>query len=151
MPPEDKPNESTIRAWTSLMRTAASLLEKVEARFKSAGFPPLAWYDVLWELDRTSDGELPQSALQSRVLLAQYNLCRLLSRLEAQRLVERRPSPTDARSNIVVLTSHGRALRLAMWPVYANAIETHVGSRIDGREAGALTDLLGKLREASQQ
>lgn len=143
---EGKPTNPTVKAWTTLVRTASTLLEKVESDLKAARFPPLAWYDVLWELERSPDGELPQSILQGRVLVAQYNLCRMLSRLEAQELVQRLPSQTDARSNIVILTHKGRQLRHAMWPVYSQAIETHVGSRIDGGEAGVLAELLGKLR-----
>jgi DNA-binding MarR family transcriptional regulator len=85
--------------------------------------------------------------VQSRTLLAQYNLCRLADRLGDEGLIERRPCPMDGRSKHLVITDKGRALRAAMWPVYADAIRAHVGSRLTAEEARQLAQLLGKLIE----
>ena len=123
---------------------------KVEDDLKRAGFPPLVWYDVLWELDRTADGRLQQSAVQSRVLLAQYNLCRLVDRLEREGLLARNPCPFDGRSNVLAITEKGRKLRSAMWPTYAAAIETHLGARLTPEEARQLAAILGKLLPAAK-
>ena len=139
------PQRPVERAWTRLVRTSQALLEKVEDDLERAGFPPLAWYDVLLELDRQPDGTLPQADVQARVLLAQYNLCRLVDRLEREGLVRRLPSPDDRRSNLLVLSDKGRRLRRTMGPVYAAAIETHLGRRLTVEEAGTLAALLGKL------
>jgi DNA-binding MarR family transcriptional regulator len=145
-----KPTSSAVKAWASLVRTEQALLDRVEDNLKRAGFPPLAWYDLLYEIDRTEDGALAQSTVQARMLLAQYNLCRLVDRLEREDLVVRRPSPVDGRSNMLHITEKGRALRRSMWPVYASAIEAHVGSRLSEAEAATLADLLGKLMPQRQ-
>lgn len=142
-----RPSEEAVQAWVRLVRTEQSILAKVEDELKRAGFPVLEWYDVLYELDREPDGRAAQSAVQSRVLLAQYNLCRLLDRLEREGLVERMPSPEDGRSNLVQITPKGRELRRRMWPAYAAAIETHLGSRLTCDEARTLARILGKLAE----
>ncbi len=139
------PSEHAVRAWIHLLRTEQSLLGKVEDDLKRAGFPPLVWYDVLWELDRAPEGRLQQSVVQSRVLLAQYNLCRLADRLENEGLLVRTPCPSDGRSNVLAITEKGRALRRAMWPTYAAAIETHLGARLTAEEAQQLATILGKL------
>ena len=138
----------THDAWVKLVRTEQTLLAKVEEHLKRAGFPPLEWYDVLLELDKSETGALPQAAVQSRVLLAQYNLCRLVDRLEREGYVGRSPSPDDGRSNVLTITGKGRELRRAMWPVYAATIQSHVGSRLSGDEAQQLAALLGKLTDA---
>jgi DNA-binding MarR family transcriptional regulator len=140
-----KPTEISVEAWTCLVRTEQALLAKVEEHLKRSGFPPLEWYDVLIELDREPAGTLPQSVVQSRVLIAQYNLCRLCDRLEREGLLRRVPSPDDGRSNLLVITEEGRKLRRDMWPAYASAIEAHLGSRLSPGEATELARLLGKL------
>jgi DNA-binding MarR family transcriptional regulator len=141
----DRPTQGVVQAWASLLRKGQSVLARVSEDLKKAGFPPLEWYDVLLELDRAAEGVLPQSTVQSRVLLAQYNLCRLVDRLEREGLVERRRCPHDARSNWLAITPEGRALRRRMWPAYAAAIQTHLGSRLSAEEAHTLTRLLSKL------
>ncbi len=140
-----RPTANAVRAWTRLVWAEQAILARVEEDLKRAGFPSLEWYDVLLELDKAPDGVLPQAEVQSRILLAQYNLCRLIDRLEREDLVNRRPSPDDGRSNLLVITAKGRELRQAMWPVYAAAIEAHFGSRLTCPEAAALDDLLAKL------
>ena len=144
------PSEHTVLAWMHLVRTEQSLLGKVEDDLKRAGFPPLVWYDVLWELDRAEDGRLQQSAVQSRVLLAQYNLCRLVDRLEREGLLARNPCPLDGRSNVLAITDKGRKLRAAMWPTYAAAIEAHLGAHLTPEEARQLATILGKLLPAAK-
>lgn len=136
---------NVVDAWTRLVRAEQALIDKVEHDLKQAGFPPLTWYDILWELDRAPEGRLPQALVQSRTLLAQYNLCRLADRLGEEGLIERRQCPMDGRSKHLVITEKGRALRSAMWPVYATAIRAHVASRLTAEEARQLAQLLGKL------
>ena len=46
---EDDPG---LRAWSHFLGAHALALRAVEARLKAAGQQPLAWYDVLLELDR---------------------------------------------------------------------------------------------------
>lgn len=144
-PQTDGPSENVLRAWTRLVRAEQVVLARVEDNLKRAGFPPLEWYDVLLQLDRAADGVLPQGVVQSRMLVAQYNLCRLVDRLEREDLVLRQPSPDDGRSNRLVITGKGRALRAAMWPVYSGAIEAHFGSRLTCPEAGMLAGLLDQI------
>ena len=141
-----KASESTVQAWTSLVRAEQIVLSRVEDDLKKAGFPSLEWYDVLQELDRAPNGVMPQAEVQGRILLAQYNLCRLVDRLEREDLVRRQPSPEDGRSNLLVITDKGRDLRRRMWPVYSAAIETHLGAHLSSGEADRLAGLLGKLQ-----
>jgi DNA-binding MarR family transcriptional regulator len=139
-------SENTVQAWTNLVRAEQFVFARVEEDLKKAGFPPLEWYDVLYELDREPSGVLPQAQVQSRIMLAQYNLCRLVDRLSREDLVLRQPSPEDGRSNLLVITDKGRELRKRMWPVYSDAIEAHLGQHFSPGEAERLAQLLGKLQ-----
>jgi DNA-binding MarR family transcriptional regulator len=139
------PPEATVRAWTRLVRAQGTALSRVEADLKAAGFPPLAWYDVLLELTRAPGGRLRPFEIEKETLLAQYNLSRLLDRLEKEGLIAREPHPDDARGQWVVITEKGRAMQARIWKVYARAIEQHVGGKLDDKSAVLLADLLGRL------
>jgi len=140
------PSDAVVQAWIRLVRAHNRALGKIEEALKAASLPPLEWYDVLLELERA--GPLRPRDLQGRLLLAQYNLSRLLDRMVVARLVERTPCPDDARGHLVGLTPAGRARRSEMWPVYAAAIAGAVGARLSDDEAAVLADLLGRLTAA---
>jgi DNA-binding MarR family transcriptional regulator len=140
-----KPTDATVRAWTCLLRAHHAALGRVEADLKAADLPPLAWYDVLLELDRTGTAGLRPFELERRLLLPQYALSRLLDRIAAAGYLERRPCAQDGRGHLLVITRSGRTLRRRMWPVYASAIERAVGTRLTDGEAAHLADLLAKL------
>ncbi len=145
--PDALPSDAVIRAWTRLIRAQQTVLAAVEAELKAAGFPPLAWYDVLLELARADAGLRP-FALEQALLLAQYNLSRLLDRLEKAGYIERRTCAEDGRGQIVAITPSGRALIKRMWPTYRAAIARHLGAKLSEDEAARLASLLGKLTGA---
>jgi len=138
-------NPSVELAWTRLVAAERVVVEQIEEEVRSHDLPPLAWYDVLLELWRRPDRRLRQSELQAAILFAQYNLSRLVDRLENAGLVERQTCAEDARANWIVATEKGLALRERMWPIYAAAIERHVGSKLTEEEAATLAALLAKL------
>jgi DNA-binding MarR family transcriptional regulator len=143
-----KLTSAAIEAWATLVRTEKALSDQIEERLKSAGFPSLDWYHVLHEVDRSPKGMMRQSGVQNRTQIAQYNVCRLVDRLEREGMVERHQCQVDGRNNVVVITAKGRALRRAMWPVYAAAVEEHFGARLSQAEAEQLVQLLAKVAPA---
>jgi DNA-binding MarR family transcriptional regulator len=143
-----KPSADTVEAWARVMHAGQALQEMVEQDLKRAGFPPLAWYDVLYELDRAPNGLMPQSQVQSQTLLAQYNFCRLVDRMEREEVLKRQQCPRDGRSNDLRITEKGRALRKAMWPIYTKAIEANIGARLEAHETRQLSRLFAKLLPA---
>lgn len=136
---------ATVTAWTRLIRAGQGLLAAAEADLKAAGFPPLSWYDALLELRRAGEEGLRPLALQQQMLLAQYNLSRLLDRMERDGLITRRPCADDARGQIVAATAAGLALQERMWPAYRAAIKVHFADKLDRASAEVLGRLLGKL------
>src|SRR4051794_18361201 len=140
-----KPSDAVTKAWVRLIRAREAVLGAVERDLKTAELPPLAWYDVLLELARAADGRLRPFEIEKETLLAQYNLSRLLDRLEKEGLVTREPCDDDGRGQWVVITGKGRALQARTWKVYARAIQKHVGERLDDKAAAQLVDLLGRL------
>ena len=76
-----EPDQTTQAAWIAIMRTSRRLLEAVEAALKSAGHPPLAWYDALLEIDKAGNDGVRPFELKARLLLPQYGTSRLLDRM----------------------------------------------------------------------
>ncbi|WP_420402653.1 MarR family winged helix-turn-helix transcriptional regulator [Nisaea sp.] len=132
-------------AWVRLVRASERILQKVESALKSAGLPPLAWYDLLLEVKRAGAEGLRPYQLQSRMLIPQYNLSRLVERMVRAGVIERRTCPEDGRGHVVGLTPDGLALQERMWPVYRSALEREVSSRLSEAQARKLAALLVPL------
>ncbi len=139
------PTSATTEAWVGLMRAQQRALAAIEKDFKAAGLPPLGWYDVLWELVKAEAGRLRPFEIEARTLLAQYNLSRLIDRLEKEGLVRREAYDEDARGCWVVATEAGRGMRARMWETYSRSIEKHIGARLSEPEARELAALLSRL------
>jgi DNA-binding MarR family transcriptional regulator len=140
-----KLSSSAIQTWARFVRAEQLLLEKVEADLKAAGLPPLVWYDVLLELARESDGRLRHRDLHARMLLAKYNLSRLIDRMEAEGLVRREAVDDDARGAYVTITELGRKTQRKIWPVYEKAISAYFARHLNAAELDQLGQLLAKL------
>jgi DNA-binding MarR family transcriptional regulator len=143
-----EPSAAVIKAWGRLIRAERTVVGRIEAELKGAGFPSLHWYDVLLELKRGPDGRLSPRQIEEAVLFEQYNLSRLLDRMEVEGLVRRIPFPGDKRRQLVEITDEGRALQERMWPVYGAAINRFFGERLGEKEAGQLSALLLKLLQS---
>jgi DNA-binding MarR family transcriptional regulator len=142
-----EPSAGVIKAWGRLIRAQRVLVGRIEAELKSAGFPSLFWYDVLLELKRGPEGRLTPREIEGAVLFEQYNLSRLLDRMEAEGLVRRIPYPGDKRRQLVEITDEGKALQWRMWSVYSAAINRFISAKLTEKEAGQLAALLLKLMQ----
>jgi DNA-binding MarR family transcriptional regulator len=142
---EEKRIDKVLHVWVRLIRAHDKILRKVEATVKAKGLPPIAWYDVLLELSREGGRKLRPVELEKELLVAQYNLSRLLDRMEAAGLVERIACPGDGRGQMIQLTPEGRATQKRTWPVYRDGIEEHLGPNLSERDLEQLAKLLGAI------
>ncbi len=139
------PNEMTMRAWVRLMKSQHLLLSHVEAALKAANLPPLTWYDVLLELERAGDDGLRPFELERDLLLAQYNLSRLLDRIEKAGFIHRKAHKEDGRGQMVSITRAGKTVRHKMWPVYGAAMNEIFGDHLSEMQKIELASLLDCL------
>jgi DNA-binding MarR family transcriptional regulator len=140
-------SKTVIRAWARLLKAQRLALAAVEGELKAAGLPPLDWYDVLLEVERAGNHGLRPFELERGMLLAQYNLSRLIDRIEHAGYLERRECVEDGRGRLIAITARGKEIRRKMWPVYAGAIGRAVGGNLSAKQAQALDELLGLLIE----
>jgi len=143
--PAAQPAALTLLAWTRLLRAADLAGQHCAATLRGVGLPPPEWYDVLLALER-GGAQRPRD-LQAALGTEQYTLSRLVERMVKARLVERAPCPGDARGHLLKLTIEGLAMRAAMWPIYAEAIEAALGARVDEEDRAALARLLAPLAQ----
>ncbi len=134
-----------MTAWVRLLRSQQRIFKTVEGRLKQAGLPPLVWYDVLLELERSGDAGLRQRDIQRHTLLERYNVSRLVDRLEGAGLATRRPAADDGRGAVVTISPAGVAMRQAMWPVYEGAVADEVSAKLNDAELKILSGLLERL------
>lgn len=135
--------------WPLFLTTHAVLVEAIERRLAQAGLPPLAWYDLLWGLERSPGERLRMSELADKVVLSRSNLTRLVDRLEEAGLVARERSAEDRRGAYAVLTAAGREMRRRMWPVYQAGIRELFESRLSDAEAQTLGEALRRVLTAA--
>ena len=143
------PSKTMVRAWARLTKAQQMALTAIEQALKTAKLPPLAWYDALLELERAGADGLRPFELEREMLLAQYNLSRLIDRIEKAGYVERRACDDDGRGQVIVITAAGRHIRRRMWPVYAAAIQSVLGDHLSEKQAEVLDALLGTLIDGS--
>ena len=142
--------ESARHAWAVFLTAHAVLVNAVEARLAKAGLPPLAWYDLLWALERARDGRRRMHELADLVVLSRSNLTRLVDRLEKARLVRRVRSEDDRRGAYAEITAEGQKLRRKMWPAYAVAIDELFGAHLTKAEAASVGRALRKVLAAAR-
>ncbi|MFC3162908.1 MarR family winged helix-turn-helix transcriptional regulator [Ciceribacter thiooxidans] len=142
---EKTPSDAAIRAWARLTRAQQTAMGVIEQRLKAAKLPPLAWYDVLLEVERAGPAGLRPFELEKAMLLAQYSLSRLLSRIEEAGYIVRQNCEEDGRGQLITITDAGKTARREIWAVYSAAIEAAVGQHLSDEQANTLSDLLERI------
>ena len=134
-----------LRAWSRLVRAHRVLTDIVDSRLKSAGLPPVAWYQAIAELERAGEAGLRPFEIEQAIGEAQYSVSRMVDRLEKAGLVQRAPCEDDRRGWRIILTGEGRTARSAMWEVYSGVLKENFIDRLSGKQVRALDEILGDL------
>jgi DNA-binding MarR family transcriptional regulator len=137
-------------AWPRFVTGYALVIARVEERLKAAGLPELAWYDVLWALERAPRGRLRMHELADNTVISRSNLTRLVDRLEAASLVVRDRDCSDRRGAFAVLTTTGRAMRRKMWTVYGPAISELFDGHLNAAETLQMRSILDRILRAAR-
>lgn len=130
-------------AWSALLRVHAQLVPRLDADLRRTHQLPLAWYDVLLELDGVP--HLRMTDLGERVVLSRTRVSRLVTELADAGLVTRETNPDDARSAFVAITGTGRARLHAAAPHYRQGIAEHFAGHLEPDELTRLTTTLHKI------
>jgi DNA-binding MarR family transcriptional regulator len=135
-------------AWPALLTARALVVDEVERRLAQAGLPELAWYDVLWALERAPSERLRMHELASQTVITRSNITRLVDRLEAAGLVARERDGADRRGAFALLTPAGRRMRGKMWDVYGPAIGELFDRNLSEADSATMRACLLRIVEA---
>jgi DNA-binding MarR family transcriptional regulator len=138
-----------VGAWAAILRTHAAVLPKLSRALASTGLP-LTWYDVLLVVNAAPDRRLTMSDLGRQAVVSRERVSRVVTDLEREGLLERRPNPDDGRSSFAVITTEGRRRLLAAAPVYLDAVETHVLSHLSPHDTEVIASALWKVVDAEE-
>lgn len=130
-----RPGPEHLAAWRAFLGAHARLTERLDAERVREGGLPLGWYDVLVQLAEAPANSLRMHELANAVLLSRSGLSRLVDRICAAGLVERRPAPDDRRGTIVGMTPAGRAAFRRAAPAHLRSVQRHFAAHLD--QAGA--------------
>jgi DNA-binding MarR family transcriptional regulator len=128
-------------AWVGFLRAHHALVAELDDELRREHDLPLTSFDVLVQLDRAPDRQLRMSELADAVLLSRSGLTRLVERLEAKGLLERRECTEDARGAYAVLTDKGRDRLDEARGTHIAGVRERFLERFDDRELRSLGDL----------
>lgn len=125
------------------------LVNRLGQRFVAEIAPALAEFGLDVQMWRVlialyQRGDRPAGALADLTSINLSTLSRLVGRMEARDLVERRRASDDARSIVVTLTPHGRAVTEKVLPAAAR-LEAAATADFSEAELATLRQLLSKL------
>ena len=130
------------------MQVHADLVPLLDRRLQQATGLPLAWYDVLLELNAAPDRRLRMGELAELVVLSRSRVSRLVDELAHAGLVERIDNPDDRRSAYARLTSAGRARLRTAAPVYLEGINDSFTRHLDVAEIEVISAALWRIHDA---
>jgi DNA-binding MarR family transcriptional regulator len=145
-----KQTETMRSAWPLFVTAHAALIERMEAELAAAGLPELAWYDVLWAIERAPGQKLRLHELAHELVFSRSNLTRLVDRIEGAGLVARERAEDDRRGYYALITRAGLAMRKKMWPVYAKAIESYFDRHLTKAENATMRSVMRRVLDAAR-
>jgi DNA-binding MarR family transcriptional regulator len=144
-------DEPGRRAWGGLLQVHADLVPMLDRRLQQQVGLPLAWYDVLLELNAAPDRRLRMSDLGERVVLSRTRVSRLVDELVRAGLVGREANEEDRRSAYAVLLDAGRERLRAAAPIYLAGIEEKFASHLTREELEIVGRALWRVHDAHVQ
>lgn len=137
------------QAWRAFLSAHAAVVTHVESALAQAELPPLGWYDVLHALREAPEGRLRPRDLGLHLTISKSGLTRLVDRIAAAGLIERRECPTDRRGHLIAITEAGLAMLRRMSPIYEGALTASFGQELSVPEAESLRALCERLTTAA--
>jgi DNA-binding MarR family transcriptional regulator len=138
------PVRLTAEAWESLFRAQVAVMKVIrqDEAFKQLGIRD---YDVLFNLSRCATGWARLNELNANLLISQPSLSRMVERLEAKGLIQRRPAKNDQRGVELSLTEEGRALQKRIGTAHVRVIQETLGPVLNTEELEQLRLLTTKI------
>ena len=142
-------HEAELRLWLRLL-TCTTLIEgEIRSRLRDAFDVTLPRFDLMAQLDKSQNG-MTLGELSQRMMVSNGNVTGLAERLVASGHLERRPSPSERRAQIVNLTAEGRRTFRGMARTHENWIAEIFGG-LSHDDMETLMQLLAKTKMSTRK
>ena len=139
-----------MAAWRAFLEAHARVVELLENELLETKQLPLAWYDVLVQLHEADGHQLRMTELAKRVLLSKSGLTRLVDRMCAAGLVDRKPDEEDRRGRWVALNVAGEQRLRDAAPIHLRGVREHFIAHLDNATAAVVGTALRTIAEAAE-
>ncbi|MEY9855535.1 DNA-binding MarR family transcriptional regulator [Catenulispora sp. GAS73] len=136
--------------WQSFLGTHRRLVERLAEQMQTDHGLPLEWFDVLIHLADEPGARLRQRELRDRMLLSESGVSRMLARMAAAGLLERRPADDDRRGVEIALTDAGAQALAAALESHRALVTTSFTDRLTATDRLALEHILAKLTDPAE-
>lgn len=145
--PSDHKDE--LRLWLRLLSCKTLIENEIRRRLRDNYDITLPRFDLMAQLDKAPGG-MKLGELSQRLMVSNGNITGLVDRLVSQGLLDRQPSPTDRRTQLVKLTAEGRRVFRAMAAAHENWI-ADLFAELSKNEQETLMRLLGKAKTSARK
>jgi DNA-binding MarR family transcriptional regulator len=139
-----------LRAWIAFMRAGLALTRAMDRDAEAGGRLLFSEHHILATLNEGPPEGIRPTDLAERAGLTKSGLTRAIDRLEAQRLIERRACPSDARGQLIVMTAQGRRMLKRSAPEHFRSIARNFADHLTDREVEVITSALERVAEADR-
>lgn len=138
------------RAFYGLVWAGSTLSARVDQALARRHDLPLSWFEVMLWL-QAQPGPVAASDLGAMTLLSRSQVSRVADSLQARGLIERKPSPTDARSVCIALTEAGRRAFAEADATRREALAEVFDDLLDDEDIAALEAVWAKLKSRPKE
>jgi DNA-binding MarR family transcriptional regulator len=142
-------HEAELRLWLRLLTCTTLIENEVRSRLRDTFDVTLPRFDLMAQLDKSQSG-MTLGELSQRMMVSNGNVTGLVDRLVEQKMIERRPSPTDRRAMLVSLTPEGRKAFRMMARTHEGWI-AEIFEGLSRSEMDGLMQLLAKTKAAARR
>lgn len=137
--------DARLASWRAFLRAHARVTRQIERELQAEQGLALADYDLLAQLAASPGRRLRMGELAERLVLSRSGITRLVDRLEAGGLVERRDCETDRRGQWAAITETGRARLRGARRTHQRCVARHFLDRIPASDHARLERMLGEV------
>lgn len=132
------------RLFDDLIRWETELWNNLDGQLRNELDLPLSRFEPMQVIDRLGSCRVHDIARELSITVG--GVSKLVDRIEAAELCQRRADPNDRRSSIITLTARGRSLLTAATAVFQRALELQVGAALPEGELAQFAGALARLR-----
>lgn len=141
------PRDARLAPWRAFLEAHARVSRRLDEELRAEHDLSLAEYDTLLSIAWSPDRRIRMRTLADSILLSKSGVTRLIDRLVADGLVERRTCLSDARGAEAVLTKAGLDRLRAASRTHLRGIDDHFLGAIEPADAAAVERAMRRVSE----